>query len=529
MVDSTEIVVYGKRKIGMVKPLIYGQNLEPATCPKVYRMERREIRRDVVELATKRIRVPIIRWPGGNFASQYHWLDGVGPQEERPVMLSLARVGRLESNQMGTHEFLELCRELGAEPYITVNAGSGTAEEAAHWVEYCNIETPRIDRGRRFSEEYYRHLEEYYKRIGRSRYVKLRHTHGHPEPFGVKYWSIGNETWGDFQVETLTAEENARRAFEYAKLMKRVDPTIKVTAVGMFLSPYWKYAEHQDYTTSLEWNTEVLKAAGSVLRASAKLIDYISVHRYYWRHSGRGREGFPKEEYLALMACPIHSERELHALNGTIDLVMGLIEKDDRIQISYDEWSFGNRTLAQGLATARFFNVLQRMSSTVTIGCSEQWIAAVLAKGILVEPGHLAFDLYENHTGAIAVDTVVHTDTYDTAIQQYPETNIAPASFKRVPYVDSVATLSADGTRLHLATVNAYEKTGEECRIRLVGISVKKGGRIYELNGPDIMATNDPENPHNVKIVEKTIDNAGDTFTYEFPPHSATIIELLIA
>lgn len=513
MAGSTEIVVDAEREVGRVSPFIFGQNIEPATSNQVFGPQGISIRKDVIE-ATRNIRIPIIRWPGGNSASQYHWEDGVGPKEERPVTFDLAW-GIFESNQFGNDEFIEYCRLVGAEPFITVNAGSGTAEEAAHWVEYCNLEKrPVKTRFRRFNEEYYKQIDD-------SRYVKLRKRYGHQEPYAVKYWSIGNETWGDFQVGNLSAEENAKKTAEYAKLMKQVDPEIRIAVVGMYLSSYWKWRENQDYNTLMEWNTEVLKASGEI-------IDYISVHRYYFPEVGEEPTAFKKDKYLPLLACPIHSERKLKAVNGAIELAMDILRKDERIKISFDEWFLGVHTLSHALATARFFNVLQRMSGSVAIACGEQWIASVMEEGILIEAGHRAFDLYQNHSGEIALDTIVHTETYDTEIQEFRETNLAPASFKGVPYIDSSATLGLDGKKLYIATVNAFENKGEECKIRLRDISVKKNARVYELNGPDIMSYNDARNPSRVKITEKRMDNAGNIFTYEFPPHSATIMELRV-
>jgi alpha-N-arabinofuranosidase len=518
MTENTEIIVDTERELGRVSPLIYGQNIEPATSNQVYGPQGINIRKDVIE-AAERIRIPIIRWPGGNFASQYRWENGVGPKSGRPVTYDLAWKS-LESNQFGTNEFMEYCRLIGSEPFITVNAGSGTAEEAAHWVEYCNLK-------KRLPKTQFRGFnEEYYEQMNDSQYAKLREKHGHPEPYNVKYWSIGNETWGDFQVGNLSAEENAKKTAEYAKLMKTVDSDIKITAVGMYLSSYWKWRENQEYRTLMEWNTEVLKTAG-------ELVDYISVHRYYFTEVGEGSDGFSKDKYLPLLGCPIHSERKLKVVDSTIDLAMDILKKEERIKISFDEWYLGVHTLSHALATARFFNVLQRMSGSVAIACGEQWVATVMEEGILIEAGHRAFDLYENHSGELAIDTVVRTETYDTKICEYQEwnptrLNIVPESFRQVPYIDSSATLSADRKKLYIATVNAFINKGEECKIRLRGISVKKKARIYELNGPDIMAYNDAQNPNKVRIVEKKIDNADDVFTYEFPPHSATIMELQI-
>jgi len=168
-------------------------------------LDEKGFRRDII-VACRRIKLPILRWPGGNFASGYNWLEGVGPRDERPILYDLAWRAE-ETNRFGTDEFIEFCRLTGAEPFITVNAGSGTALEAARWVEYCNSK-------------------------GNTHYAKLREKHGHPEPYNVKYWSIGNEMWSDFQIGNLPAKEYVWKARDFAKLMRRVDPNINLTAVG---------------------------------------------------------------------------------------------------------------------------------------------------------------------------------------------------------------------------------------------------------------------------------------------------------
>ena len=181
MVEIGKITVNVQRKIGTISPRLYGFNIEHILNRIIYGAifdegsplsNKKGYRKDVVE-AVSRLK-PIIRWPGGCFASGppelgYHWLDGVGPKEKRRMILDLARRFE-ESNRFGTDEFLEFCRLTNAEPFITVNAGSGTAEEAAHWIEYCNYP-------------------------GNTYYANLRKENGHPEPYNVKYWSIGNEVW----------------------------------------------------------------------------------------------------------------------------------------------------------------------------------------------------------------------------------------------------------------------------------------------------------------------------------------------
>ncbi len=154
----------------------------------------------------KESRLPILRWPGGNFVSSYHWRDGVGPIEQRPTLPNYAW-GQQENNFFGTDDFLAFCRAVGCEPMICINAGDGTPAEAAQWIEYCNgaAETP----------------------MG-----KLRAANGHPKPYHVKHWEIGNELWGNWQYHWTTAEGYVDRYRQFVKAVLAADPTIEVYACG---------------------------------------------------------------------------------------------------------------------------------------------------------------------------------------------------------------------------------------------------------------------------------------------------------
>ncbi|MEM2762472.1 MAG: alpha-N-arabinofuranosidase, partial [Candidatus Bathyarchaeia archaeon] len=282
MPGKGRIVVYAGIRIGEIDQNIYGFNIEhiPGLIYGAIFDEdnplsdSRGFRRDVVE-ACRRIKVPILRWPGGNFASGYNWLDGVGPRDKRPTLYDLAW-GAEETNRFGTDEFIEFCRLIGAEPFITVNAGSGTALEAARWVEYCNLK-------------------------GNTFYAKLREKYGHPEPYNVKYWSLGNEMWGDFQIGNLPAEEYAWKARDFAKLMRRVDPNINLTAVGHSLR------------ASPEWNL-------TVLTNLADLVDNISVHQYYFRLLTENEE----ENYYRILACPQFADEGLSVVESTINVALAI-------------------------------------------------------------------------------------------------------------------------------------------------------------------------------------------------------------
>jgi alpha-N-arabinofuranosidase len=179
--------------------------------------------------------LPLLRWPGGNFVSGYDWRDGIGPVDERPERINPAW-GGLEPNLFGIHEFVQFCEHVGCEPTICVNAGDGTPEEAAEWVEYCNGDPEETEMG------------------------ALRAEHGHPEPFDITYWELGNELYGPWQVHWTTPEGNADRFERFREAVLEVDPDVKVTATGQ-----WTNADE-------EWNETLLDEVGEDVRAISEHI-----------------------------------------------------------------------------------------------------------------------------------------------------------------------------------------------------------------------------------------------------------------
>ena len=194
--------------------------------------DERGFRRDVLD-AVRPLRIPILRWPGGNFVSGYHWLDGVGPLADRPRRSELAWYAE-ESNRFGTDEFIQYCRAVGTEPHICVNMGTGTMDEAQAWVEYCNG-------------------------TGNTSWANLRRTHGHPEPYRVRYWGLGNEMHGGWQIGSLSAEDYVKKAKTFALVMRRTDPSIELIGCG--------------HNRVSDWDV-------TVIQGLAPVIDYYSIHLY---------------------------------------------------------------------------------------------------------------------------------------------------------------------------------------------------------------------------------------------------------
>ncbi|MCK4300997.1 MAG: alpha-N-arabinofuranosidase, partial [Planctomycetes bacterium] len=364
------IKVDSDRRLGTVSPLIYGQFIEHlGRCiyGGIYEEGSRlsdeaGFRTDVME-AVRGLRVPIIRWPGGNFVSAYHWEDGIGPKDERPRRWDLAWKTE-ESNRFGTDEFLAYCRKVGAEPYVCVNTGTGTIEEAAQWVEYCNGSSD-------------------------THHADLRRRNGYEEPYGVRWWGIGNEISGDWQIGKRQAKEHAWAAREYAKAMRRVDPTIKLVACGA------------SGVNPTDWNLPLL-------RSTADLVDAIAVHRYI-------RRG----DYYDMLAQALLAEDDIHIWNTAIDVAMHEAKKSERITIVYDEWNahpsgrvegHGRYTFTDALVVATFLNIFQRNCTTVEMANLAQMVNILAPirtspEGLFLTPIYHPLALYAEQCGTVALDT----------------------------------------------------------------------------------------------------------------------------
>ena len=252
MNKNVKLTVYADHTRNKISKNIFGHFMEHSAdviYGSVYDPESRfadedGFRKDVLEVL-KEVQVPMLRYPGGNFVSNYHWEDGIGPKEKRPKVFDYAWLAE-DDNRMGTVEFIKLCEKTGAEPYLCVNMGSGTAEEAMHWVEFCNG-------------------------TGDTKYANMRRELGYEEPFHVKYWGLGNEMYGDWQFGACSAEEYAKKALDFAKAMKWMDPSIELVACG--------------YDLGSDWNYEVA-------RVLKPLISHIAIHHY-----SIGYDIFKEEDY----------------------------------------------------------------------------------------------------------------------------------------------------------------------------------------------------------------------------------------
>lgn len=481
-----------KQKVGKIDDKIYGhfiEHLGRCIYGGVYEKnsplsDHRGFRKDVLA-AVKKIKCPILRWPGGNFASAYHWEDGIGPVEKRPKLLNYIW-GGIETNEFGTDEFIEYCREVGAEPYLAVSLGTGTLDEALHWLEYCNLDTP-------------------------TKYASLRKQFGHEKPYKVKYWGIGNEVYGPWQVGHCSAAEYAEKLRQFAQFMKAMDPSIKIIAVG---------ADDPD------WDMTVLKHAG-------RLIDYISIHQYHG-----------SEDYYETVSAAYYVQERLRLLESEIKHL-----KLDHVKIAMDEWNVWYQivpekeaaekgivlleepyTLKDALFAAGIFFTLHRMSDTVQMANLAQMVNALgmiktNEKMMVLTPIYHVFDIFVNHTGRTRLGIEINSDKYSIRAKSFFEGRL---SFKvdNVPYIDGSATYDEERGLLCLVLANYYKDKQAKVKIDLSEFNFSKDVNVLELNADDVLAGNDFDKPDRVQPRSRKLSLASEVTTVELPPHSLIAMEI---
>jgi alpha-N-arabinofuranosidase len=472
-------------RLGTIDPFLYGHFLEHlGRC--VYEgiydegsplSDSDGNRKDVLD-AARRLRVTQLRWPGGNFVSGYHWQDGVGPRDSRPARFNLAWFQR-ESNRFGTDEFISTCRKLGAEPYLCVNMGTGTLDEAASWVEYCNYE-------------------------GGTRLSDLRRQGGHAVPYGVKLWGLGNEIFGDWQIGRKDLGEYSKAAVEFAKVMKSVDPGIKLVACGSGES---------------SWDKPMLEAL-------VQHVDYISEHYY--------AEIDELKEYYEILGSVAGLETLIRNAGRTAEAVSAAARKSPPIALALDEWNIvynlgdGHKrggihkdefsyNLRDALWVATALNTLQRCCQTVRIANLAQLVNVLApiyttASGLLLRTIYFPLELYANRSGEAALDVRVESPTFETR-QFGPHT-----------YLDASATYQEAQRRLTLAVVNRHKDADLVANLQLDGAHAR-GKRAYLITGATPDSQNTFENPDAVATRELNFEVRGSHCEYRFPKHSISWLE----
>ena len=429
-------------------------------------------RKDVMQ-ASKELGVSILRWPGGNFVSGYHWQDGIGPVKERPRRKDLAW-NTIEPNTVGTDEFLQYAERLGTQPYIPVNLGTGSLDEARNWVEYCNGDTGTY-------------------------YANLRAANGRVKPYHVKYWGLGNEMDGSWQMGAKNADDYGKYALEAAKLMKWVDPHIKLTVCGL---SYWSGG-------TADWNRTVLNYVKGY-------ADYISLHYYF---------GDRTNNYLEYMAGMQEPENEIKQTEAIIKEITFKHRIDKPIYIAFDEYNVWYRTgveekleekynLQDALAIATFLNSLVRNAQIVKMANIAQLVNVIAPMMITndklwKQTVYYPLQLFALNCFGSSVNSYVQSDTFNTE------------KYKGVPYLDVSSAYNAGKQTLIINVVNRHPLKAIETHIEnQFGLPDKKG-IAYEINSAALKDENSVD-LQKVKTVEKAFAVPAKNFSYTFPAHSFT-------
>ena len=464
------------RKIGEVDPNIYGAFVEPIRTvvygsiydPKSPLADENGFRKDFVQLV-KELKIPVVRWPGGNFVSGYNWEDGIGPKEQRPARLDIAW-HQIEKNQMGPDEYVKLCGLLGAENFICINAGLGTLEQARHWVEYCNY-----DSGTYYSD--------------------LRRKYGNEKPFNVKYWALGNEIDGPWQTGQKSVEDYCKFALEAAKIMRLVDRNIKFIACGA--------SNYKPDNAWIDWNDYVLEhMAGN--------IDYLSVHRYVREALGEERN------FSGMMSLGLDVDQKIDTVKALIKKAMAKSGTKRPIYISFDEWSGGSNSLTGALMVAQHLNSFIRHADIVKMANITMLSSLVgnSSEGDFKNALYQAFYLYSNNSHGTALDVYVDCEKYDNKI------------FSDIPYLDVTAVLNASTKTLIVNVLNRHETNSLASEVVLQSGDFTGAAAVKQLNAESVGSVNTRAREA-VAITTKEIQFQGNKLSYSFPAHSFT--QMLIA
>jgi alpha-L-arabinofuranosidase len=459
-------------------------------------------RTDVIA-EVKGLGVPIMRYPGGNFVSGYNWLDGVGPKDKRPTVLERAW-NSIETNQFGTNEFMDWCRLVGTEPLLGMNFGTGTAEMAVAYVEYCNV-----DKGTKWSD--------------------LRRAHGYEAPHNVRVWCLGNEMDGPWQIGHMPAREYGRKARDVARQMRDIDRDLKLIACG---------SSNREMPTYLVWDREVLEECYDQ-------VDAISLHGYY----GNTKElsGGNSARFLAMN---LDMELQIHEIAAVCDYVQGLMKSPKRLWLSFDEWNVwyrardrkaldGQRTFApklleevynleDALLVGGFLNSLLRSADRVRLACLAQ-IMNVIAPLVTNKTSVLRQSIFYPYAWALQFAKGRVLDL-QTECETYPISAAGlRASFARddqVPYLDVAATIDPQSGEVALLMLNRDLDAEREVEIDWRDPTPTRVIGCQTLTGPDLKAFNTFEDPKKVVPQPLSAPAAGARMTFKLPARSYTVAQL---
>lgn len=444
----------------------------------------RGIRNDIVE-ALKKMKVPLLRWPGGCFADTYHWKDGIGPKDKRPTIVNTWWGGVTEDNSFGTHEFMDLCEQLGAEPFISGNVGSGTPHELAEWVQYMNFD-------------------------GISPMTNLRKENGRDKPWGVKYWGVGNEAWGC--GGNMRPEYYADIYRKYSTFMTSTwDTKLFRIAVG---------PAGDDYN----W-TEVL-----MKNIPLSLIDGLGMHHYSvidWDAKGPSTTFTEKDYFITI--------RQTYKLDEMIkghSLIMDKYDPKKKVALAIDEWGgwynvepgtnpaflYQQNTMRDAVLAGVALNIFNNHCERVRMANIAQTVNVLQAviltdkEKIILTPTYHVMEMYNVHQDALMLPVNIKTESYVVGNE-------------KIDAVSCSASRSESGA-VHISLVNVDLNKNHEVNIDVRGLKTNSvNGRI--LTSSKVQDYNTFDNPDKISPKQfNGVKQSGSNLKISLPPFSVVVLEL---
>ncbi|MGF7045608.1 alpha-N-arabinofuranosidase [Paenibacillus sp. DS2015] len=446
------------------------------------------IRTDVLE-ALKDLQIPVLRWPGGCFADEYHWKDGIGPSEQRKRMINTHWGGMVENNHFGTHEFLMLCEMLECEPYVNGNVGSGTVQEMQEWVEYMTFD-------------------------GESPMANLRKENGRDKPWKVTYFGVGNESWG--------CGGNMRPEY-YADLYRRYQTYVR------------NYGENQIYKIACGANVSDYHWTETLMKNAGQWMDGLSLHNYTFAHSWEEKgnaTSFPENEWFLILKNALIMD-DLITRHSAI---MDQYDPNKRIGLIVDEWGtwfnvepgtnpgflYQQNTIRDAMVAGLILNIFHNHSDRVQMANIAQTVnvlqAMILTEGdrMLLTPTYHVFNMFKVHQDATSLPLFIDSDTY-----QYNGESIAQVS--------ASASRATDG-KLHISLCNVSHNEEADLCISLSGLVDSTHIRTIQgtiLSGNQIDAHNTFDQPET--LAPASFDGASlheDQLKVKIPPMSVVVIAI---
>ncbi|NOY07759.1 MAG: hypothetical protein GXP33_02825 [Spirochaetes bacterium] len=418
---------------------------------------------DVIKL-TRESRPSIIRWPGGNFASGYHWKDGIGPIDRRKTTMNVPW-DMIEYNYVGIDEFMDFCRAVGTEPLILVNAGDGTPEEAAQWVEYANGSV-------------------------NTKYGALRAKNGHPEPYNIVYWEIGNELYGSWQIGYTTAEGYAVRYRNFYDAMTAVDPDIKLIANGR---------------DRRAWN-------GPIIRQDADILRSLSIHTLIG--GGTSKYEDVTKVFKSLMAYTYYYPELINGLGSQ------MAEKVKKPEFAITELNVftntldlpNNKNLSEALFYSGILNVGIRSGGLIGMITHSELVNSKRREIVYPNAGYYARRLYSGLSGSVPARINVSSPMYRSSGRYSPAMD--------VPYLDAIDMVDEKSGKLDLILTNRYPEKALDVRIELHDFNPGENVNVQTLTGESFMSYNTWNNPDEVTLKKSVLRIDGKELNYTVPAHS---------